>query len=128
MPEPLNFKKKKNSLFQKRISWRQGVWAEWVAMVYLILKGWRILHHRYKTPVGEIDVIAEKGDTVAFIEVKFRRKRESLDYVIPSHQWKRIERVAHGLARRFPAHYTLRFDAIFLCLWQWPEHRENAFP
>ena len=128
MLKPFSFKRKENSRSHKRTSWQQGLWAEWIAMLYLILKGWRILHHRYKTPLGEVDVIAEKGNTIAFVEVKFRRRQENLEYVISPYQWKRIEGVAHLMARRFPPHYTFRFDAIFLCFWKWPEHRENAFP
>lgn len=97
-------------------------------MLYLMLKGWRILRHRYKTPVGEVDVIAKKGDTVAFVEVKFRRCRDDLEYVVSPSQWKRIERVAHFFQRRLPDHYTLRFDMILLSPWAMPDHRENAFP
>jgi putative endonuclease len=121
-------KPKKTRLAKKRASWRQGIFAEWVAIAYLWLKGWQILHHRCKTPVGEVDVIARKGTTIAFIEVKFRRRKKDLDYVVSPHQWRRIERASHFLAHRFPAHYTLRLDMILLSNWAWPDHQENAFP
>ena len=45
-----------------------GLSAETYAAWYLRLTGWRILKHRYKTRVGEIDLIAKRGKTVAFVE------------------------------------------------------------
>ncbi len=49
-----------------------GKKGERTARAYLKRNGWKILEKNYKTPFGEIDIIAKKGGTVAFIEVKTR--------------------------------------------------------
>jgi len=60
---------------EKRVSaYRHGLLAETVAALLLRLKGHRIIARRYKTPVGEIDLVALKGKRLAFAEVKLRRQ------------------------------------------------------
>ena len=62
---------------EKRVrAYRHGLFAETVAALLLQLKGHRIVAQRYKTPVGEIDLVALKGKRLAFVEVK---RRKSLD-------------------------------------------------
>ncbi len=56
-------------------AYRSGHAAETIAALMLRLKGHRIVARRYKTPVGEIDLVALKGKRLAFVEVK-RRKTE----------------------------------------------------
>jgi putative endonuclease len=51
---------------------RGGRRAESLAAWWLRLKGWRILARRVRTPVGEIDLVARRGRTIAFVEVKAR--------------------------------------------------------
>jgi Holliday junction resolvase-like predicted endonuclease len=59
---------------EKRIrAYRHGLFAETIAALLLRTKGHRILARRYKTPVGEIDLVALKGRRLAFVEVKQRR-------------------------------------------------------
>ena len=45
---------------KRKIAYRAGIRAELIAVLYLMIKGYRVLAYRYKTPVGEIgfDVIA----------------------------------------------------------------------
>ena len=62
-----------NRLDRKRRSERKGRRAEWFAALALMLKGYRIVSLRYKTPVGEIDLVARKRDLIAFVEVKARK-------------------------------------------------------
>ncbi len=57
----------------KQIAEARGRRAENVAALYLRLKGYRILARRAKLFCGEIDLIARRSDTLAFIEVKYRR-------------------------------------------------------
>ncbi|MEP3045208.1 MAG: YraN family protein [Roseibium sp.] len=100
-------------------------WAAW----YLRLTGWRILKHRYKTRVGEIDLIAKRRKTVAFIEVKARRNRTAaLEAVTPASQ-KRIGRAARIFVTEHPkaGFFTLRFDVIIIRPWALPERIANAF-
>ncbi len=56
-------------------AYRSGLFAETVTALILRLKGHRIVARRYKTPVGEIDLVALKGRRLAFIEVKRRKTR-----------------------------------------------------
>ena len=73
---------------------RRGRRAEALAALWLRLKGYRILAHRVKLPVGEIDLVAAKGRLVAFIEVKARNDAAlAVDAVSPT-SWKRINRAA----------------------------------
>ena len=58
---------------EKRVrAYRRGVFAETAAALMLRLKGYAIVARRYKTPVGEIDLVALKGKRLAFLEVKRR--------------------------------------------------------
>lgn len=76
---------------RRRRAYRRGHRAEHLAALALMLKGYRIAARRYKTPVGEVDLIARKKDLVLFIEVKARSTEQaSLDSVTPTAQ-RRIE-------------------------------------
>jgi len=44
--------------------------AESTAADWLVSRGWRIVERNWRMPCGEVDIIAEAGDTVAFVEVK----------------------------------------------------------
>ena len=56
----------------RRRAERGGRRAEALAALWLRLKGWTILARRVRTPVGEVDLIARRGRTIAFVEVKAR--------------------------------------------------------
>ncbi len=53
-------------------SFRRGLWAETLCLWALRLKGYRILARRYRSPAGEIDLIARRGSVLAAVEVKAR--------------------------------------------------------
>jgi putative endonuclease len=106
-----------------------GLSSENLAAWYLRLTGWRILKRRYKTRAGEIDIIAKRRKTVAFIEVKARKtRRAALEAVTPASQ-QRIARAARIFvaAHAKAGFYTLRFDVIVIRPWALPERIENAF-
>jgi putative endonuclease len=106
-----------------------GLSAETLAAWYLRLTGWRILKRRYKTRAGEIDLIAKRRKTVAFIEVKARKSRQAaLEAVTPASQ-KRITRAAKIFVADHPkaGFYTLRFDIIVVRPRALPERIVNAF-
>ena len=52
---------------------QRGRRAENIAAMFLRLKGYTILDRRCRTPFGEIDIIARRGKTIVFVEVKARR-------------------------------------------------------
>ncbi|NKF34370.1 YraN family protein, partial [Pseudomonas sp. BGM005] len=56
----------------RRKALRRGLVSEYVAAVFLMLKGYRILALRHRTRLGEIDIVARKGDLAVFVEVKAR--------------------------------------------------------
>lgn len=113
----------------RRAAERRGHRAELVARWLLRLKGYRLLACRYRTPVGEIDLIVRRARTVAFVEVKNRpTMAEALDAVTPAGR-QRIARAASLWLARNPsaADLTLRFDAVLLVPGHWPRHLAGVF-
>lgn len=106
-------------------SYQKGLLGEWIASFYLMLKGYRILRRRYKTKVGEIDIIAQKGDAVIFVEVKKRSSFEEAAYAITSHQRQRLLNAARWFLTSEAHEGELRFDAILLVPWRMPWHIRN---
>lgn len=95
---------------------KAGRRAETLACWYLRAKGYQILSRRFKTKQGEIDIIARRGDTLVFIEVKQRATREAAEASLTDQAQKRITRTAHQFYARSPALQTMgmRFDLIFV--------------
>ena len=115
---------------RKRQRARQyGLAGERFAALSLQLKGYRVLERNYRTKLGEIDIIARKGDVVAIVEVKARSDVASAADAVGYQARQRIERAAlHWLATRRDANrLSLRFDIIAVRPWRWPVHLENAF-
>lgn len=108
---------------------RWGYWAEYLAAISLILKGYRILTMRYKTKLGEIDLIAKKGDLIVMVEVKARKTVSEAVDSVSNEGKRRIENAADlWLAKQKNAHLlSMRFDIIAVRPWKWPTHFENAF-
>lgn len=111
-------------LQERRARYRTGLWAEFFAAIFLTLKGYRILARRYKTHSGEIDLIAVRGGTVAFIEVKARRTFAAAEFSISPRQSKRIRRAAERWMSRSPRYqkFEQRFDALYILPGRFPAH------
>lgn len=107
-----------------------GRWAELLAALYLRLKGYRILARRYSVRGGEIDLIAQRGVAIAFIEVKYRPTLAEAMIAIDAWKHRRVSRAArHWLvAHPWAARLTLRGDAVYLAPRHWPRHRKAAMP
>jgi putative endonuclease len=103
--------------------------GETLAAWFLRLQGYRILESRYKTPVGEIDLIARRWGTTVFVEVKSRSGRQHERDALLAVKTSRIVRAAEYYIGRHPALVasSLRFDVIFLAPRMWPRHVRNAF-
>ena len=117
----------KNERRQGAETW--GRHGETIAAWFLRLKGYRILASRYKTPLGEIDLIARRGDLVAIVEVKARPTLiAAMDAIGGEAQW-RIEGAADLWLMRQRDHgrLSLRFDMVAVLPWRWPVHVENIF-
>ena len=108
---------------------RRGRFAEWIAAFWLMLKGYRILALRHRTPLGEIDIIARRGNLVAFIEVKARRDTAlAFDAVSASAQTRIRAASELWLSRRKDAAgLSLRYDIIAVMPYRLPRHFPDAF-
>lgn len=114
---------------RRRAAHRRGRGAEWLAALALLARGYRIAAIRHRTRLGEIDVIARRGDLVAIIEVKARPTlAEAMDAVGYESQ-RRIDRAADLWLARQPdrARLSLRYDLVAVLPWRWPVHVENIF-
>jgi len=113
----------------RRRAERAGRWAEAAAALYLNLKLYRIRARRYRTPVGEIDLVAERFGVTVFVEVKARRARGDYRAALEAVDRARIVRAARHYLMRHPAlaETPLRFDVIFLAPFALPRHVKDAF-
>ena len=98
---------------RRRKAHRSGHAAERLAVLYLRLTGWRILARRFLVKGGEIDIVARRGRTIAFVEVKRRRMSRAARAFVSR------QRAGKGL--------TYRADALFLAPWSLPRHVPAAF-
>lgn len=110
-------------------AYRRGHRGEWLAATALMLKGFRIIARRYRTKLGEIDIIARRGDLVAIVEVKARPTlREAMDALGPQ-AMRRIEAATDLWLARQPDHARLniRFDLVAVLPRRWPVHVPGIF-
>ena len=107
---------------------RGGRRAESIAALWLRLKGWTILGRRVRTPVGEVDLVARRGRTVAFIEVKARATLREAELALDDYRLRRVVAAANALAPRLVlAGDDIRIDAIFIVPWRLPRHMTNVW-
>jgi putative endonuclease len=106
-----------------------GLRAERIAALWLNLKGYRVLARRYVVAGGEIDLVAMRGDTIAFVEVKARQALDEALIAITATKRGRLNRaVRHWLSHNHWAiGRTYRGDAIFIAPRRLPTHRVGAF-
>lgn len=110
-------------------AFRTGLSAESRAAAYLIAKGYRILARRFRTPHGEIDIVARRRQLLAFIEVKARASLDEAAYAVTPRQQRRIIDAAQGWLMMHPEHadFELRFDAMLIAPRRLPRHLIGAF-
>ena len=110
-------------------AFRTGISAESRAAALLMAKGYRILAKRFKTPHGEIDLVARKRKLVAFVEVKARASLDEAAYAVTPRQQQRIIAAAQAWLMAHPEHaeFDLRFDAVLIAPRHLPRHLLAAF-
>src|SRR3569833_2812595 len=110
-------------------AFRTGISAESRAAAYLMAKGYRILAKRYRTPHGEIDLVARRRNLIAFVEVKARASLDDAAYAVTPRQQQRIINAAQGWLVTHPEHaeFELRFDAVLIAPRRLPRHLLAAF-
>jgi len=113
----------------RRKAYRRGHRGEWLAALALMLKGYRIVARRHRTPLGEIDLIARRGDLIAIVEVKVRPTLALAMEAIARQSEHRIEAAADlWLARQKGfGRLSVRFDMVAVLPRRWPVHVENIF-
>jgi putative endonuclease len=109
-----------------RVSGRRG---EVLAVLMLMLKGYRILGFRLKTPQAEIDILALRGGTLVAVEVKRRTNLPAALEAVSFDQRQRLRRAATNLAARRPslAGAAVRLDLVALAPGRLPVHIPDAW-
>ncbi|KQU54685.1 hypothetical protein ASG72_03430 [Bosea sp. Leaf344] len=112
-----------------RRSGTAGLQAEWLALLWLSAKGFRLLERRFGGKGGEIDLIMRRGRLVIFVEVKRRsRMEDALAAITPGKQRFIAARVRQWLARNpWAMQHDLRMDAVFLAPLRLPRHVPDVF-
>src|ERR1700687_1599426 len=110
-------------------AFRTGISAESRAAAYLMAKGYRILAKRFRTPHGEIDIVARRRNLIVFVEVKARASLADAAYAVTPRQQQRIIDAAQGWLMAHPEHaeFELRFDAMLIAPRRLPRHLLAAF-
>jgi len=113
----------------RRIAFRTGISAESRAAAFLIAKGFRILARRWKSPVGEIDIVARRRSLLIFVEVKARPNLDDAAWSVTERQRGRIVAAAEAwLARHGDDRIRdIRFDAMLVAPGRIPRHITAAF-
>ena len=113
----------------KKFSYKFGIFAEYFVVVYLTLLFYSIVSRRYKTKVGEVDIIARRGDSLVFVEVKARKSRAEVHSSLTVNQQGRIVRAAQLFLAKNPKYSqsNIRFDLILLCPSFYLRHIKNAW-
>lgn len=112
------------ALLSRRKAERRGLRAEWVAAVWLRLKGYRILARRVRSPAGEVDLVARRGNAIVAVEVKARASLEAAVGSVSLRQRQRVARGLEGFIARYPEFAGLdrRFDLVAIRPWRPPVH------
>jgi putative endonuclease len=112
----------------KKSAYNFGVLAETISVLYLRLKLYNIIERRYKTYAGEVDIIANRGKNLVFIEVKARKSRNDIYDVLSCRQQMRIARAANVFLAKHKKFATnnIRFDLILIAP-KFFKHIENAW-
>ena len=107
---------------------QRGRFAEWIAAWWLRLHGWRILAQRARVPGGEVDLVARRGRTLAFVEVKARSTDAAAGMALDRHRLRRVAVAAERLAPRFVrGDDDVRIDAMFIIPGRLPKHLPNVW-
>ena len=113
----------------RRRAYARGRRGERIAAWWLRFKGYRVLAQGFRCPVGEIDLVARRGNVLAIVEVKHRDSVLVAGEAIGARQQRRIRRAAEHFLQRHPhlAALQLRFDAMLLIPRQLPRHLKDAW-
>jgi putative endonuclease len=114
---------------KRQTAFKLGVSAEGRAALLLAAKGYRELARRWKSPVGEVDLVVRRGRTLVFVEVKARPRIDDAAWSVLTRQKRRIVAAAEAWLAAHPEHagYDIRFDAVLVAPGRLPQHLVAAF-
>ena len=114
---------------ERQVAFALGLSAESRAAAYLVAKGYRIVARRFRSPVGEIDIVARRRGTLIFVEVKARAKLDDAAEAVIVPQRRRIIAAAEAWLAAHPddGNLDMRFDAVLVAPGKIPRHIEAAF-
>ena len=113
----------------RQIAFRFGLSAESRAAAYLIAKGHRIVARRWRSPIGEVDIVARRRRTLIFVEVKARERLDDAAEAVLPRQQRRIIGAAKAWLASHPedAGRDIRFDVVLVAPMSLPRHIMAAF-
>lgn len=114
---------------ERVVAFRTGISAESRAAMLLVAKGYRIAARRWRSPVGEVDIVARRRNTLVFVEVKARETLDTAAESITEQQKRRILAAANAWLATYPADVKrdIRFDAMLVAPGHMPRHIVSAF-
>jgi putative endonuclease len=114
---------------KRQAAFKLGVTAEGRAALLLAAKGYRELARRWKSPVGEVDLVVRRGRILVFVEVKARPRIDDAAWSVLTRQKRRIVAAAEAWLAAHPEHagYDIRFDAVLVAPGRLPQHLVAAF-
>ena len=127
-PEPLGAKSA-GPRPERQVAFALGLSAESRAAAYLIAKGYRIVARRFRSPVGEIDIVARRRGVLGFVEVKARERLDDAAVAVILRQQRRIIAAAGAWLAAHPedANRDIRFDVVLVAPKSLPRHIMAAF-
>jgi putative endonuclease len=122
-------RRQKTASPERQAAFRLGLSAESRATALLLAKGYRILARRFRVSVGEVDIVARRGSTLVFVEVKARGRLDEAAEAVTERQQRRIIAAAEAWLAAHPddISYNIRFDVILVAPRRWPQHIAGAF-
>ena len=126
-PRPQRQKREANP--DKVVAFSLGISAESRAAAYLVAKGFRILSRRWKSPLGELDIVARRRSLLVFVEVKARNTLDAAAEAVDPRQRRRIAAAAEAWLATYPPRGVtdMRFDAMLVAPGKLPRHVTAAF-
>ena len=114
---------------ERQVAFALGLSAESRAAALLIAKGYRIVARRWRSPVGEIDIVARRRGTLVFVEVKARERLDDAAEAVVVRQQRRIIAAAEAWLASHPedANCDMRFDVMLVAPKSIPRHIMAAF-
>jgi putative endonuclease len=128
-PRPLTTRASRSPQPERQVAFRLGLSAESRAAALLIAKGFRILARRFRSPVGEIDIVARRRHLLVFVEVKARERLDDAAWSVTERQRARIIAAAEAWLADHPdpSIQDIRFDAMLVAPGRMPQHIPAAF-